>query len=205
MPVEFKSKIKYAYQILNRPLKEFYRYISAGTGGFQHYIGEEFGGGIIFHLWKDENGEEHGLIMAKQPLNNPIFGTARYCSITTQAGASSLTDGRINGEAVLALPGIVPGVTVSSFLDLQNYSEGGYTDWYMGAQYEYAQIISNRHIIADALEKAGGFPLITARTFITSTESATNCLIIVVGSGNVTQGFAKNNPLPDGFTPIRRF
>ncbi len=205
MPLEFKSKIKYVYQILNRPLKEFYKYISAGTGGFQHYIGEEFGGGIIFHLWKDENGEEHGLIMAKQPLNNPIFGTGRYCSITTQAGASSLTDGRINGEAVLALPGIVPGVTVSSFLDLQNYSEGGYTDWYMGAVYEYAQILNNRFTIAQALEKVGGTPLTNGRTFITSTESNIQCFAITVAAVNVSNAISKNNAFPDNFTPIRRF
>ena len=38
---------------------------SGGTGGnFTHYIGEEFGGGVIFHLWKDAQGIEHGLIVS---------------------------------------------------------------------------------------------------------------------------------------------
>jgi len=33
-------------------------------GSFNHYIGEQYGGGVIFHLWKDEFGwEEHGLIV----------------------------------------------------------------------------------------------------------------------------------------------
>ena len=37
---------------------------ASGGGGFNHYIGEAFGGGVIFHLWKDAGGDEHGLIVA---------------------------------------------------------------------------------------------------------------------------------------------
>jgi hypothetical protein len=206
MPVEFKSKIKYVYQILNRPLKEFYKYISTGTGGFQHYIGEEFGGGIIFNLWKDENGEEHGLIMAKNPLNNSIFGTGLYCSITTSTGGTSLIDGKANTDAILALPNIVPGVTISSALDLQTYSEGGYTDWYMGAVFEYAAILDNRFIIAQALERVGGTPLLNGRTFISSTETGgTQCNAITVAAQNTSNAIGKNTGVPNAFTPIRKF
>jgi hypothetical protein len=35
-----------------------------GGGNFTHYIGEQYGGGVIFHLWKDNVGVEHGLIVA---------------------------------------------------------------------------------------------------------------------------------------------
>lgn len=34
------------------------------TGNFTHYIGEQYGGGVIFYLWKDNAGVEHGLIVA---------------------------------------------------------------------------------------------------------------------------------------------
>lgn len=203
MPIEFKSKIKYVYQILNRPLKEFYKYISAGTGGFEHYIGEEFGGGIVFSLWKDENGIEHGLILAKNPLNNPLLGTARYSSTATLIGptAQNFTDGQSNTAAIVA-----QGPIISSALDVQNYSEGGYTDWYMGSVAEYAEILNNRLILAEALEKAGGFPLTPGRTFITSNEaSSTTCSIIVVSTFNITAAIPKTSNITDYFTPIRKF
>ena len=32
-------------------------------GTFTHYIGEQFGGGVIFNLWKDAQGNEHGSIV----------------------------------------------------------------------------------------------------------------------------------------------
>jgi hypothetical protein len=36
--------------------------IFAPAGEFTHSIGEKFGGGVIFHVWKDDQGIEHGLI-----------------------------------------------------------------------------------------------------------------------------------------------
>lgn len=203
MPIEFRSKIKYVYQILNRPLKEFYKYITTGTGGFEHYIGEEFGGGIVFSLWKDENGIERGLILAKNPLNNSLSGTARYSSTATLIGqtAQSFTDGQSNTAAIVA-----QGPAISSALDVQDYSEGGYTDWYMGSTAEYAEILNNRLILAEALEKAGGFPLSTSRTFITSNEvNATTCNVIAVSNFNITAAIPKTSNIADYFTPIRKF
>ena len=36
---------------------------SGGSSGFTHFLGEAFGGGIVFHLWLDPiTGEEHGLV-----------------------------------------------------------------------------------------------------------------------------------------------
>ena len=43
--------------------------ISATGGNFTHYIGEAFGGGVIFHLWKDNAGVEHGLVVDKVNLS----------------------------------------------------------------------------------------------------------------------------------------
>ena len=30
--------------------------------GFTHYVGEKSGGGVVFYVYKDANGEGHGLI-----------------------------------------------------------------------------------------------------------------------------------------------
>ena len=45
--------------------------INNSQAGFQHYIGEIFGGGVIYHLWKDSLGIEHGLIINPNHLVNP--------------------------------------------------------------------------------------------------------------------------------------
>jgi hypothetical protein len=45
---------------------------NAHNGCFKHYIGEEFGGGVIFHLWKDSKGIEHGLIVDLNDLGEEI-------------------------------------------------------------------------------------------------------------------------------------
>ena len=45
--------------------------INNSQAGFEHYIGEIFGGGIIYYLWKDLQGIEHGLIINPNPLTNP--------------------------------------------------------------------------------------------------------------------------------------
>ena len=37
---------------------------NAGVGGFTHYLGEAFNGGIIYYLYKGSDGLEHGLIVA---------------------------------------------------------------------------------------------------------------------------------------------
>ena len=37
---------------------------NAGVGGFTHYLGEAYNGGIIYYLYKGSDGLEHGLIVA---------------------------------------------------------------------------------------------------------------------------------------------
>jgi hypothetical protein len=71
------------------------------TGGlFTHYIGEPFGEGVIFHLWKDTAGVEHGLIVDKTDL-----GTSEPWSNILQIligpSAQSNWDGLSNGIIVL--------------------------------------------------------------------------------------------------------
>jgi hypothetical protein len=55
-------------------------------GSFEHYIGEHFGGGIIFFLWKDSLGEEHGLVVdIYDLLNNAAWNNNVNVEIGTPA------------------------------------------------------------------------------------------------------------------------
>jgi hypothetical protein len=51
---------------------------NANVGGFTHYLGEAFNGGIIYYLYKGSDGLEHGLIVAlteSSPLDWQTTGT----------------------------------------------------------------------------------------------------------------------------------
>ena len=45
----------------------------ANSRGFEHYLGENYGGGIIFHLWKDASNTEHGLIVSVNDLPTSVW------------------------------------------------------------------------------------------------------------------------------------
>ncbi|WP_395060083.1 hypothetical protein [Flavobacterium sp.] len=49
---------------------------NAKVGGFTHYLGENFNGGIIFYLYKGNDGLEHGLILALTEGLTTMYNTA---------------------------------------------------------------------------------------------------------------------------------
>jgi hypothetical protein len=54
---------------------------SGSTGGFTHYVGELFGGGIVVSVWKT-NGVEHGLIASLTNLSTGIQWTTPPFQLT---------------------------------------------------------------------------------------------------------------------------
>ena len=102
--------------------------VSSNTGGgnFTHYIGEEFGGGVVFHLWRDAQGQEHGLIVDKVDLS-----TAQEWSnvhdVAVGPAAQSSWDGLSNSNAIVNQP----GHTGSAAALCLNSTNGGQTDWYL--------------------------------------------------------------------------
>ena len=63
---------------------------NAGVGGFTHYLGEAFNGGIIFYLYKGSDGLEHGLIVAL------TSHTATWQTTFTLVNANRTWDGAYN-------------------------------------------------------------------------------------------------------------
>jgi hypothetical protein len=102
--------------------------VSSNTGGgnFTHYIGEEFGGGVIFHLWNDAQGQEHGLIVDKVDLS-----TAQEWSnvhdVEIGPAAQSSWNGLSNSNAIVSQPGHISSAAALCL----NSNNGGQTDWYL--------------------------------------------------------------------------
>ena len=130
------------------------------TPGLTHYAGELFGGGIIVAVWKIA-GVEHGLIAS---LTNLSTGAA-WSNVTAPAVGTNAYDGQANTTAIIAQPG-----HINSAAKLCNdFSSGGFTDWYLPAAWELYQCFIAAHIVNTIVGPANGFGFNTS-SYWSSTE-----------------------------------
>ena len=122
-----------------------------GSGSFTHYIGEEFEGGVIFHLWKDTQGVEHGLIVDKTDLS-----TSQVWSNVDQTligpSAQSSWDGLSNSNAII---GQADHTNSAAALCL-NSTNGGQNDWYLPSIDELSLLSHGRFNVNKSLSTIGG-------------------------------------------------
>ena len=115
------------------------------TGGFSHYVGENYGGGIVISVWKT-NDIEHGLIVAKIDAhlgarvpwaNNWNFNSA----------AINKNDGQINTNIImLENLGEINAAFVCDNFEVTD-ATGTYADWYLPAVNEFGFIFSLKDIL----------------------------------------------------------
>lgn len=136
----------------------------SGGGGFTHYIGEEFGGGVIFHLWKDASGVDHGLIVDKTDLSI----AQPWSNITATligASAQSNWDGLSNSNAIVAQI----GHTNSAASLCLNSTNGGQSDWYLPSKQEMNILWNNYYTVARSISQISGATQLQS-AYHTSTE-----------------------------------
>jgi hypothetical protein len=140
--------------------------IGVGAGTFSHYIGEVFGGGVIFHLWKDAQGVEHGLIADQTDLSASHAWSNVSGPVVWTYGLSDNMDGMINSLDIVAQPG-----HISSAASLcLNSTNGGFTDWYLPAIDELSMLFSNRLAINRTFANmAGASPVAFSTAYWSST------------------------------------
>ena len=122
--------------------------LHAKTSG-THYIGELYGGGIIFFI--DHTGE-HGLIASLEDLDGGS-GVA-WSNITNTlvgAGAQDAFDGASNTAAIIAQS----GHTNSAAKLCDDYENDGFTDWYLPTTSEILLLRQNQFTIHYILENDG--------------------------------------------------
>ena len=137
-----------------------------GGGNFTHYIGEEYGGGVIFHLWKDNAGVEHGLIVA---LTDQSISQA--WSNVTSAGigtsAQSSWDGLSNSNSIVGQAGHTSSAA-KLCLDLVS---GGQSDWYLPSIQELNMLWNNYYTVARVLSQISGAAQLSNSFYWSSSEN----------------------------------
>jgi hypothetical protein len=130
-------------------------FVSGNSVGIsQYYIGEEFGGGVIFQLWKDAQGVEHGLIVDKTDLSpSQVWSNVEECVWeTVLIGAQSSWDGLNNSNAIVGQA----GHTSSAAALCLNSTNGGQSDWYLPSIDELSLLWHNRFNVNKSLSTIGG-------------------------------------------------
>ena len=128
---------------------------TGNTGGFTHYIGELFGGGIVVSVWKDAQGVEHGLIASLTNLSSAIpWTTPAFYDVEIGTAAQSPANGLANTNAIVAQAGA--GTSFAAGL-CKAYNAGGFTDWYLPAIWELNQCYNAAMIVNELLGNTNGF------------------------------------------------
>ena len=148
----------------------------SGSSGYSHYIGEKFGGGVIFHLWKDSLGVEHGLVVA---INNQSASSvwSNINSALIGTNAQSSWDGLSNCNAIIGQP----GHTNSAAQLCLNLVSGNQNDWYLPSIDELSLLWQNRFNVNKSLSTIAGATIIENLYFFWSSTE---------GDGNLAWNFS---------------
>jgi len=135
-------------------------------GTFTHYIGEQFGGGVIFNLWKDASGNEHGLIVDIVDLAISQ-SWSNVSGIEIGVSAQSDWDGLNNSNAVAAQNGHISSAALICF----NSTNSGFSDWYLPAIQEINILWNNYINVSRSLSSIGGATQLVKTNYWSSSEA----------------------------------
>ncbi len=160
----------------------------AGSSGFTHYIGEEFGGGVIFHLFIDAQGIEHGLIVDKTDLSTSQVSSNVASNLIGQS-AQSIWDGLSNSNAIVAQA----GHTNSAAILCLNSTNGGQSDWYLPSLQELNMLWNNYYTVARSLAQISGAAQLQLNNYWSSSEFDNNNAWAFTFSNGFANGNAKGS------------
>jgi hypothetical protein len=154
-----------------------------GAGSFVHYIGEVFGGGIIFHLWKDAQGVEHGLIVDKTDLSASQVWSNNNATVIGISAQSSW-DGLSNSNAIVA----EAGHTSSAAALCLNSTNGGQSDWYLPSIQELNMLWNSYYTVARSLSQISGATQMKTVKYWSSSENDVSSSVwnFYFGYGNLS-------------------
>ena len=142
-----------------------------------HYVGESFGGGIIFSLYKGSDGLEHGLIVALTEQAN-----TKWQNTGALVNATRSEDGGFNTALMTNSPAA-------------NYITSLGAGWYLPSIDELTLLYNNRYNVQKAL-RAGGYTLLshTVYAYWSSTEYDKTYAFALNGTGgSASSGEDKTN------------
>jgi hypothetical protein len=124
-------------------------YVDANSGGGGHYLGEVFGGGVIYSLSQDGSGNETGLIVCPadqssgrtwSATNSVIVGTNNYNGLANSTAINAQNSNSAAGDCLAS-------------------THGGYTDWYLPSFFELRELSLNHLYASRGLGSMGGTQL----------------------------------------------
>ncbi len=140
------------------------------AGSFTHYIGQSFGGGVIFHLWKDAALVEHGLVVCQTGLVGSGGFWSNVSSIGIGTTARSTWDGLSNCNAIAGQSGHTQSAANQTLLFVSNTAP----DWYLPSYAEMNLLWTNLFNVNNTISTIPSASAIPLLTFWTSTESNNN-------------------------------
>ncbi len=149
-------------QLMSVPYALFSANASPDMGGFSHYIGEPYLGGIIYYLYRGNDGLEHGLVVALTETTTQWQTNPPYT-----VNANSLTDGFFNTELMTDSPAATYIATLGS-------------GWFLPSLDELRFLYFNRYVVNKALF-AGGNTTLTMDAYWCSSEYLLNSTAVARG------------------------
>jgi len=128
--------------------------VTGGSYSNDFYLGQDTLGGIVFHIYRDQNGSQRGLIVNKNE------STAQWQTSASSTNGTRSWDGVYNTNLITGSPAAtyVNGLT-----------DGGFTDWYIPSIDELNILFNNRFHANKALN-AGSNTLLSTSDYWSSTE-----------------------------------
>lgn len=154
-------------QLLSVPYALYAESSGSSSGSSNsHYVGEYFGGGVVFHVWKDALGFEHGLIVDLYELSS-AQPWSNVSSTLIGPSAQSEWDGLSNSNAIVSQE----GHTSSAASLCMNSTNGGQDDWYLPSLVEVVELWDNRLAVNRTLSSIPGSLQIPSNQFYQWTSS----------------------------------
>ncbi len=118
-------------------------------GQSTHYVGESFGGGIVFYVY---DGGKHGLITASVDQSTRIK-RQNSATIAPNEVADAIGKGKFSTESISAISGVEDDDAQIYF----NYQDSYYSDWYLPSKYELTLLYLNRSVLGGYADFANGW------------------------------------------------
>lgn len=117
--------------------------VGSSLASNKHFIGEFFGGGIIFYL---NNSGKHGLIAAVADFEEPTFWSLK--DTLNGAKDTALGAGAVNTVKIYKTQGY-PQYEADNYaaLECMGFIQNGYADWYLPSINELNKMYENKTII----------------------------------------------------------
>jgi hypothetical protein len=189
-------------QLLSVPYALYAESAGSATGGNSHFVGEYFGGGVVFHVWKDSQGVERGLIVDLYELSS-AQPWSNISSTLIGPTAQSEWDGLSNSNAIVSQE----GHTSSAASLCLNSTNGGQDDWYLPSLVEVVELWDNRLAVNRTLAGIPGATSIVSNFFSawTSTEDDANTVFLFFTYNGTVEYATYGKTNPSAVRAIRSF